>query len=397
MKILRLIHSLDAAKGGPITSVRTSSIELKKMGHRVLVACLDGSDEPWASEFPVACRSLGPGFGSYGYTRRLSDWLVKHVRSFDAVIVHGLWQHHGLAASRMCRAFCVPYFVFPHGMLDPWFKRRYPLKHLKKSLYWRWAEYRVLRDAEAVLFTSEEERLRARDSFRPYRCHEKVVNYGSAAPTGDSAEQRAGFLEQFPNLKGMRIILFLGRLHEKKGVDILIRAWERVKKAEVESRNVEYEKVHLVIAGPGDKEKYGRKMMGLAADLDVADSITWTGMLEGDLKWGAFHSADAFILPSHQENFGIAVVEALAAGTPVLISNKVNIWREIERDGAGLVDDDTVEGSARLIDRWIERSGSDRVEIGIRARDCFRSCFDVHRAAESLVSEIEEGISRFGN
>jgi glycosyltransferase involved in cell wall biosynthesis len=119
----------------------------------------------------------------------------------------------------------VPYFVFTHGMLDPWFKRHYPLKHLKKWLYWPWGEYRVLRDARALMFTCEEERRLARESFWLYKANECVTNYGTARPEGDSEKQREAFLSEFPELRGKRVLLFLGRIHEKKGCDILIQSF----------------------------------------------------------------------------------------------------------------------------------------------------------------------------
>ena len=112
------------------------------------------------------------------------------------------------ASGARCAELATPYFVFPHGMLDPWFKRTYPLKHLKKLLYWPWAEYRVLRDAAAVLFTSEEERRLARESFWPYRCNEVVVNYGTAAPEIDLASAREDFFGSFPQLRGQAVPAF---------------------------------------------------------------------------------------------------------------------------------------------------------------------------------------------
>ena len=118
------------------------------------------------------------------------------------------------------------------------------------------------------------------------------------------------------------------------------------------------------------------------------DGITWTGLLQGDLKWGAIAAADAFILPSHQENFGIAVAEALATGTPVLISNKVNIWREILEDEAGFVEDDTREGTGRLIKRWLSSETGSWETMGRNAQSCFRNRFEIHKAAESLIEVI---------
>jgi glycosyltransferase involved in cell wall biosynthesis len=111
-------------------------------------------------------------------------------------------------------------------------------------------------------------------------------------------------------------------------------------------------------------------------------------MLSGDLKWGALRQAEVFILPSHQENFGIAVVEALACGTPVLISRPVNIWREIESSGAGLVDADTVEGCSRLFVKWLNLTDPARMEMAARAVASFKQYFEITQTAASLVDTI---------
>jgi glycosyltransferase involved in cell wall biosynthesis len=252
-----------------------------------------------------------------------------------------VWQYHSFGAWRSLRGERTPYFVYPHGMLDPWFKRQYPLKHLKKWLYWPWAEYRVLRDARALLFTCDRERELARDSFSHYRCHERIVSFGTAMPTGDTVRQREQFLAAYPHLRDQRLLLFLGRVHEKKGVDLLLRALAQIDEAGENDH-------HLVIAGPAAPALL-TELQELASRLGVAPRVTWTGLLQGDLKWGALHAADVFVLPSHQENFGVAVVEALACGLPVLISDQVNICQEIEQDGGGLVAADTLAGTVELL------------------------------------------------
>ncbi len=129
-----------------------------------------------------------------------------------------MWQYPGLAARRAARALGLPYFVYTHGMLDPWFKRAFPLKHLKKLLYWPWGEYRVLRDAAAVCFTCEEEMILARQSFALYKAREAVVSYGTSAPAGDPDTQRAAFLGAYPALQGKRLLLFLSRHPCEKGM-----------------------------------------------------------------------------------------------------------------------------------------------------------------------------------
>src|SRR5256885_3227967 len=247
-------------------------------------------------------------------------------------------------------------------MLDPWFKRTYPLKHIKKLLYWPWAEYRVLRDAAAVLFTSEEERRLARESFGLYQCKEVVVNYGTAAPVNLESARNA-FSDAFPNLRGERFILFLGRLHEKKGCDLLIEAFGQLRNSAG--------RIQLVMAGPCAQPDYLRHLQQMAATSD--GMISFPGMLSGDVKWGALSAAEAFVLPSHQENFGIAVAEALACGTPVLISNKINIWREIEADGAGYVENDDLPGTINLLKRWRATPEIPRAEMRKNAQNCFAS------------------------
>jgi glycosyltransferase involved in cell wall biosynthesis len=121
----------------------------------------------------------------------------------------------------------------------------------------------------------------------------------------------------------------------------------------------------------------------------VENRITWTGMLTGDMKWGAFHAAEIFMLPSHSENFGIVVAEALACSLPVLITDKVNIWREIVQDGAGFAEPDTLVGTVALLERWLGLSADEIYQMRIRARACFEYRFNIQQAAIKLVSVIE--------
>ena len=360
-------------------AVRQAARELELRAHQVEVATLDAPGAHFIKEFPVLVHALGPGRGSYGYTSQWVSWLLKHARDYDALVVNGLWQYHCYGTWRALRALRIPYYVYVHGMLDPWFKQKYPLKHLKKWLYWPWADYRVLRDAQAVLFTCEEERRLARQSFALYRARERVVAFGTSAPPTDGEALRTRFLGAYPQLRGQRVILFLGRIHEKKGCDMLVRAFAKI--ARVDPR------VHVVVAGP---DHTGRLpgLLALARELGVFERMSWPGMLHGDLKWGAFFTAEAFILPSHQENFGIAVVEALGCGVPVLISNKVNIWREIVAADAGLVDSDDDNGTFRLLQRWLELPGERTLMMARNAAALFQQRFTAGAMAESLLQVI---------
>jgi glycosyltransferase involved in cell wall biosynthesis len=378
MKILRSTHTVNPALGGPIESIRQSSAALARRGHEVEIISLDAPQDAWVRDTPFPVHALGPGRGGYGYTARFSSWIREHRAAYDAVIIHGLWQYSSFGVWRGLAGSDVPYFVFPHGMLDPWFKRTYPLKHFKKLLYWPWGEYRVLRDAAAVLFTSEEERRLARESFSLYRAREVVVNYGTAAPSG-LERARAVFLEAHPVLCDQPFLLFLGRLHEKKGCDLLIRAFGELRASQRGAGTF------LVMAGPCRDEDYRRELQTLAKQAGVENTVLFPGMLTGDLKWGALSAAEAFVLPSHQENFGIAVVEALGCGTPVLISNKINIWREIEGDKAGYVENDDLAGTSKVLGRWLATPEEERAVMRQNARTCFANRFEIERATDSLL------------
>lgn len=382
MKILHVISSTDPKVGGPIEGMKQLYSQYPDLGVTAEVVCSDVPNMPWHSGQGLPkVHALGPANKGYGYSDRLLPWLRENAGRYDAVIVNGIWQYHSFAVRKALTDSHVPYFVFTHGMLDPWFKHMYPLKHLKKWLYWPWAEYRVLRDANAVIFTCEEERLQARKSFWLYRATEAVTSYGTSNPPSNGQELAERFLAIHPNLQGKRIVLFLSRIHEKKGCDLLLEAF-----AQVASQD---NRLHLVMAGP-DQAGWVSDLKAQAVKLDIADRISWPGMLQGDAKWGAFNAAEVFCLPSHQENFGIVVAEALACGKPVLISNKVNIWREIESDSAGFADNDNVDGTLRNLQRWLAMDAVAYSEMTDRARLCFANRFHIRRAAERLLAIIKQ-------
>lgn len=382
MKLLHVISSTNPMHGGPIEGVRQLHGQYPALGIEAQVLSCDASDSPWLSQpSELKITALGPGKGKFGYAPALLDWLKTNVQSFDAVIVNGIWQYHGYAVRQALKGTGIPYFVFTHGMLDPWFKRTYPLKHLKKWLYWPWGQYPVLRDASAVIFTCEEERLLARESFWLYKVREAVTAYGTDSPVADATRSAQLFLDAFPELVGKRVVLFLGRIHEKKGCDLLIEAFAKVASHD--------ERLHLVMAGP-DQTGWAAELKARAERLEIADRITWAGMLEGDMKWGAFHACEVFALPSHQENFGIAVAEALAVGKPVLISNKVNIWREIEAAQVGFIGNDDVAGTEQVLRSWLALSSVERETMSQRAKRCFMEKFHIRRAAERLIEIIKE-------
>ncbi|HZL37431.1 MAG TPA: glycosyltransferase [Tepidisphaeraceae bacterium] len=381
MRLLHIIGTLDQGYGGPVTGLAGLSESLVALGHSVSIVTLDAPGEAPLPAIPgVEFIQLGPTYGKLGgapyrYCPRLVPWLRANCGRFDAVIVHGIWQYQSFGTWRALRGR-LPYFVFVHGALDPWFKRHYPLKHLKKWLYWPWAEYRVLRDAAGVIFTSADERILARESFWLYKVREIEWRYGIKPPADDVEQSRRAFFDAFPHLAGKRLILFLSRIHAKKGCDLAIFAFARVC-----SRDPALE---LVMAGP-DQEGSVPSLRELAQQAGVGDRVHFVGMLNGAAKWGALRAAEAFILPSHSENFGIAVVEAMACGTPVLISNKVNIWQEIETGGAGIVENDDLEGTISNLKKWLDLPAERRDRMKLAAQRTFVDKFVIGKNAKELV------------
>ena len=355
---------------------------MTQQGHDVQTLCLDAPgaavDARLASS---AVYQIGPSHLGYGYCTRLEPWLRTHGANYDVIIVHGMWMHHGFAVAKVARQLGLRYVIFLHGMLDPWFGKRYPLKHLKKWLYWPWAEYRTLRDAHLVLFTTAEEMALARQSFWLYKARERLVGYGIRAPEVAPAQARAAFLAQFPELEGKRNLLYLSRIHPKKGCDLLIPAFAKAATKDPA--------LHLIMAGPGDAALVA-ELKALAQQCGVASRVTFTGMIKGDVKWGAYDVADAFVLTSHQENFGIVVAEALAWGLPVLTTHQVNIWREIEDAGGGIIHPDTQAGADQLLTDWLALSPAQQSAMRVNAKACFAEHFDIQKVTQNLLTALAD-------
>jgi len=383
-RVLHVIRSLRPETGGLVEAVRNLTPALRERGHEVKIVSLDPADRGLGDP---AIEVLGHASHGYGYSPGYVPWLRAHRREFDGVVVHGLWQYQSYGAWQALRGTDTPYFVYCHGMLDPWFKREYPFKHLKKWLYWPWADYRVLRDAAGVCYTSEEECRAARRSFWLYRAREQIVPLGIAPPPGDAARQREQFLAAHPALRERPFLLFLGRIHPKKGIENLLAAYAATAAGRPEAPA-------LAIVGPCADAAYLGRLQAEAQRLGLGRAVHWIPMVTGDEKWGALHACEAFVLFSHQENFGVAVVEALACGRPVLISDRVNIWREIAADGAGFAGGDNRASGEQILARWFALPAAARAEMNRAARDCYLHRFAVASAADELIRALRHAADR---
>ncbi len=398
LHMLHVVTDMNPQQGGVCHSVRTIIRGLNELNVISEVVCVDDVEAEYLQNQHFKVNNLGVSRGPWFFHPGYIDWLVKNMSRFDVVIVHGLWLYPGYAVGKALKkltswsrskTLATKIFVMPHGMLDPYFQsasgRR--VKAVRNWLYWKLIESKMVNQCNGILFTSDAEQKLARLPFRPYHpLNEYVVGLGAEEPPDFNADMVSAFLDRCPGLGKRPYYLFLGRIHEKKGVALLIEAYRKLKRWAIKANLPCYD---LVIAGPGMAEPYGQSMLKLVADDDdLVSSVFFPGMLLGGTKWGAFYGCDVFVLPSHQENFGYAVVEALGCSKPVLISNQVNIWQTIEVSGGGIVKDDTEEGTLQLLSAWLGMNDLAKDEMRIRAKACFADYFGTIESSRRLLRAV---------
>jgi len=400
MKILHVINDTDPVKGGVAQGIRTLINScLAKEGIFNEVLSLDNPHAKYLKEDIFYINVLGPGKGPWSYNPNLIPWLVENLSRFDIVIVHGIWLFHNYAVwkakqilenkNRIVKTPVPRILIFPQGMLDPYFQHApgRKLKAIRNWIYWKLVEGKVINDADRILFTAEDEKLLARETFKPYHPKsEVVVGMGVESPPLYTTNMLNAFREKCPELKGSPYLLFLSRIHEKKGVDILISAYADI----VLKLNTLNNFPKLVIAGPGLETKYGKKIKNIiSTNSQLNPLVFFTGMLTGNAKWGAFYGCEAFALTTHQENFGIAIVEALACGKPVLISNKTNIWREIKDGNAGLVCNDTLDEIKSILEYWFKISEDSKIIFSQNALKTYKKHFSIDSITDQWISSLK--------
>jgi len=377
---------MNPENGGPCQGIRNMIPALSGLDVVNEVLSFDAPDAAFLGKDNFVIHAIGPAKGPYAYCKNLKPWLLENLGRFDAVIIHGLWQYNSYGTYKAWKEFkrtnnkAPKLFVMPHGMLDPYFQRAKErrVKAVRNWLFWKLFENKVINGATGVLFTCQEELLLARETFRPYAPENEInVGYGVQQPPAFTEQMREAFADKYPAKEPY--LLFLSRIHHKKGVDILIKAYLEAKQNNTLPS--------LVIAGPGLDSAFGKEMQLLAGS---GNNIYFPGMLSGNSKWGAFYGAEAFILPSHQENFGIAVVEALACNKPALISDQVNIWREISNGNGGIIKKDTTEGVSAMLKEWAGMTPAQQNEMSTGAGNVYLNNYIISQAALQFYNAISK-------
>jgi glycosyltransferase involved in cell wall biosynthesis len=388
MRVLQVIPGLSTRTGGPPVAVVESSLALNRCGVETTVFATDMAQAASARahdridprDLPAGAEALDlrlfPARWPYRlvFSPELYRAVADRAREFDVVHIHSLFLFPQFAAYRGARNGGVPYVVSPRGSLDPYLRQRSrPAKAIADALWQRG----MLEGASALHLTSDEEARLVRDVAR--RVPRAVIpngihwsDYQYLPPAGD-------FRARWLGGDDAPVVLYLGRLSHKKGLDVLIRAFAIARHTAPEAR--------LVIAGPDD-EALQRALEAIAAREGVADRVTFTGMLRGREKMAALAAARAWALPSHSENFGIAVLEAMAAGLPVIVSPGVNIAPEIAAADAGVVCEQTAEAFGREIADLL-RDDARCAVLGRRGRE-FARRYDWDSVAPRLAAMYEQ-------
>jgi glycosyltransferase involved in cell wall biosynthesis len=309
------------------------------------------------------------------YSPELGKALRKEVAGYDVVHIHSLFLYPQFAAAREANRYGVPCVFSLHGALDPWLRRRGRLQKALADALW---QRRALKRAAALhLTTADESQLVADVAPRvPRRIVPMGIRWGEYQQLPSGEDFRA---ERLGGHRGP-VVLNVGRISVKKGLDLLIKAFARVV----------HEEALLAIAGPDD-EGLQSKLEALAAREGVRDRVVFTGLVQGDDKLAAFAAADVWALSSHTENFGVAVMEAFAAGLPTVISPAVNLAPEVKQAGAGIVCRLDEAALAETIDSLLGDAAR-REELGARARQ-FARRFDWDALAPDLV-ELYEAVAK---
>jgi glycosyltransferase involved in cell wall biosynthesis len=314
----------------------------------------------------------------YAFSWPLTRWLKKHVRDYDLLHLHAVFVYAIAPAAYYARRYGLPYIVLPHGVLDPWALRK---SRLRKRAYFALLEKRNLDRAAAIHFTAEEEYrralatgIRARTFVLPY-----IVNLEESR----HPSPRVTLRERRPELQGKTLVLFLSRIDPKKGLDLLIPALGQLAS--------QREDFAFLLAGTGE-ESYEEQVSRMLHDAGLAPRTVRLGFVQGADKAAVLRDADLFVLPSYQENFGIAVVEAMAAGLPVVISDRVNIHAEVFRAKAGLVVSQDATELARAIATLLD-SPVLRETMGKEGQRLVEERFSRDRVAKQLI-EVYEDILR---
>jgi glycosyltransferase involved in cell wall biosynthesis len=381
MNVLHVMSSIDRRAGGPVVVTGLAAAQHRAGAHvTVLAVYADGADLSIARELEstgVRVTLVGPVSARSAEARALKTPLAKAVATADVVHIHGLWEVVQQRAAKLAHAARVPYVITPHGMLDAWSLRQ---SWAKKQVYLLLRLRRYLRRAAAFHATSDAERreIQAMNLGPPVIVEPLGIDFREF----ESLPPRGQFRQRYPQIGKRPLVVYLGRIHPGKGLEYLIPALAQPALREV----------MLAAVGP-DSHGYMENMRALAASHGVADRVIFTGMMGGAARLLPLIDAEVLGLTSDHENFGMSAVEAIAAGTPVLVSDQVNIYREIRDGGVGWVVARDPAQIAQAIGRWL-LNPEERSQAAARCQPFARLHYDWSAIGRRWITHYQSLVER---
>lgn len=386
MRILVTAEGIAQSTGGARVGILGLCRGLARRGHQVTLIATN-ADGKTVLDVPLGVPTLQEGVEVYFYPVQISILgnlfsismaaaLKCHVAQSDIVLIHSIYRFTSTMAAYYCRKYNVPYILRPHGTLDPFlvYRRRRFLKWAYINLF----ERINFKFAAAIQYSCQMEEIVAR-SFIVTAAPSIVILEGIDLKEYATLPPRGILRARYPELVNKTLILFLGRFHQKKGLELLIDAFSLVA-----SR---YPNVHLVLAGSGDQD-YTKHITQRLNDVELAHRSTITGQLDDDEKLAVLADADIFALSSHGENFGLAVVEAMACGLPVLISDKVGIGSDVAEYEAGIVTPCDPNQIADAMGMMVNDFGL-RIMLGRNGKKLVKERFSIDIMAEKMEAEYQ--------
>ena len=382
MKVLQVVPSLAPEWGGPVKVVNELAGALEVMGVSSEIISAQGrrvgNPETVTNDIPIHLFETGPIARLWtAHTPGLKKTLARKIPDFDLVHIQELWHYPGYIASKIARSRNVPYIVTIHGELNEWNLQQ---KRLKKQIYMTAIQRGILQKSAALhaITQAESNRIRQLEIETPVA----MIPNGIHTEEFENLPDRSQFVSRYPELENRLIVLFLGRIQQKKGLDILAQAFGNL----VRTRH----DVRLVVAGP-DEDNTLTEIKTILKSQGALEKAVFPGMLTGEQKLEALSAADIFALTSYSEGFSVALLEALSAGLPLVITDECN-FPEVGDSRAGFVvrpnDSETASALMSLLD-----SADLRREMSENARRLVRSNYTWERIAEKMFTLYENVIA----
>ncbi|WP_241537556.1 glycosyltransferase [Cyanobacterium aponinum] len=317
-------------------------------------------------------------WGDYKYSFSLTKWLDKNVKNYDIIHTNAVFSLPNIPAYWACQKHHIPYVITPHGMLEPW---ALAYKAFKKKIFYHLLEKPAMNKASGIQATASLEK----DNIKTLNLKAPIffIPNGIYAEDFISLPSTSLFLEKFPETKNRQLILFLGRIDPKKGLDLLAPAFAKI--------NQQFPDTHLVIAGP-DNVGYLPTVKNYFQELGCLDQVTFTGMLTGEMKYSALASASIYIAPSYSEGFSMSILEGMASGLPCIFTTACNFPEAKEAQAAKVVEVN-VEEITEALSLCLSHP-QEAKEMGLRAREFILNNYTWDKIAGSLISVYQEIISK---